>query len=278
MRFELKLLVLALAAACSDNKTHPRVYGEYTGADPAPLACVPNLDGRIDSTEIAAAIDTPISYLVSPPGVERPVDVVGVPIGDGKLRWNYATDYADDQLAKIVPQEITGKWYEASFPPSAFVTPFDAAGRVENVVTQDEQALWLLGLASSESDPPEGRTLVVYQAPVALLRFPIEPGGAFVSTGVVENGLLRGLPYAGKDVYDVRVDGMGELVLPALVFTQVHRVRTHATVQPSVGASTSRRQVSFFFECFAEVARATSRADEPDENFGTAAELRRIGF
>jgi hypothetical protein len=110
------------------------------------------------------------------------------------------------------------------------------------------------------------------------LTFPIQPGTEFVSTGVIVNGTLRGLPYAGQDVYAVKVDGIGELVLPALTFTEVHRVRTHATVQPSVGASTSRRQVSFFFECFAEVARATSRADEAEENFTIASELRRLGF
>jgi hypothetical protein len=264
--------------ACGDNETHPPGNRPYTGQPPAPLECVPNLDGRIDSAEIGAAIDTPISYLVSPAGVERPLDVAGTPTGGGRLRWQLSTDYADDQVARLIPQKISGKWYEASFPAEAFVTPFDAAGSVESVVTQDPQALWLLGLASRDPDPPEGKTLLLYQAPVALLQFPLAPGSEFVSTGVIENGTLRGLPYAGKDIYAVKADALGELVLPALTFTEVHRVRTHATVQPAVGASTSRRQVSFFFECFAEVARATSRPDEPEENFTTASELRRIGF
>jgi hypothetical protein len=266
------------ALGCSDNKTHPPSYASYVGPEPTVLECVPNLDGRIDSSEVGAAIDTPISYLVSPAGTERPVNVAGAPIGDGKLRWDFGIDYADDQLAPVVPTVIAGKWYEASFPTDAFVTPFDAGGSVEQILTQDDQALWLLGLASREADPPEGRTLLVYQEKVALLRFPIEPGVEFVSTGVIENATLRGLPYAGQDVYSVKIDGAGEVVLPAVVFTQAHRVRTHVTVQPAVGASTSRRQVSFFFECFAEVARATSRADEPDENFTIASELRRIGF
>jgi hypothetical protein len=87
-------------AACSDNKTHAPSHGAYSGAEPAPLECLPNLDGRIDSSEVRAAIDTPISYLVSPPGVERPVDVAGVPIGEGELRWAFSIDYADDQLAE----------------------------------------------------------------------------------------------------------------------------------------------------------------------------------
>lgn len=271
-------LLLLLSAGCGDNKTHPPSYQDYQGAQPEPLACVPNLDGRIDASEARPAIDVPITYLVSPAGTERPVDVAGVALGDGRLRWDFGTDFADDQAAKIVPTAVAGKWYQGSFPPDAFVTPFDAAGSVENVLRQDDQALWLLGVASREEAPAEGKTLLIYGAPVELLRFPIEPGGSFVSTGTIQNGTLRGLPYAGKDTYEVSVDGAGEAVLPSLAFTQVHRVRTKVTVAPAVGASTTRRQVSLFFECFAEVVRATSKADEPEVDFTTAAELRRIGF
>ena len=97
-------------------------------------------------------------------------------------------------------------------------------------------------------------------------------------TALEIDGTLRGLPYAGKDTYEVTADGVGEAVLPSLTFTQAHRVRTKVTVAPAVGASTSRRQVSLFFECFAEVVRATSKADESELDFATAAELRRIGF
>ena len=57
----------------------------------------------------------------------------------------------------------------------------------------------------------------------------------------------------------------------------MHRVRTHVTVQPTAGQSQSRRQVSFVFECFGEVARATSANGEMEENFTQAAELRRLG-
>ncbi len=272
------LLSALLALGCGDNKSHPPSYADYQGAEPTPLACVPNLDGRIDASEAQPAIGTRISYLVSPAGAERPVDVAGIDLGDGRLRWDFATDFADDQAAQVIPTGIQGKWYQASFPPDAFVTPFDAAGSVENVVRHDEKGLTLLGVASREEAPAEGKTLLVYDPPVELLRFPIEAGGSFVSAGSITNGTLRGLPYAGKDTYEVTADGVGEAVLPSLTFTQAHRVRTKVTVAPAVGASTSRRQVSLFFECFAEVVRATSKADESELDFATAAELRRIGF
>jgi len=130
----------------------------------------------------------------------------------------------------------------------------------------------------ARGEPAEGKTLLVYGAPVAILRFPIAPGASFVSTGTIANGTLRGLPYAGKDTYEVSVDALGLVVLPSLAFTQAHRVRTRVTVAPAVGTATTRRQVGYFFECFAEVVRVTSKADEPEENFITAAEVRRIGF
>jgi len=276
------LVTVALAASlsigCGDNKTHPVSRDAYQGPQPTPLACVPNLDGQIDASEVQPAIGTPIEYLVSPAGTDREVSLAGIDQGDGTLRWDFGVDYADDQVATIMPSDTSGKWYQSSFPPDVFVAPFDAAGTVDNILRQDDEALWLLGVASAEENPAEGQTLLVYDAPVAILRFPIESGSSFVSTGTVQNGTLRGLPYAGKDTYEVSVDGTGLVVLPSLAFTQAHRVRTRITVAPAVGASTTRRQVSYFFECFAEVVRATSKADEPNENFTTAAELRRIGF
>jgi hypothetical protein len=272
------LAFVFLSSGCGDNKTVPPSRAGYQGPEPQPLACLPNLDGKIDASEVQPAIDTPISYLVSPAGSTRTVDVAGLDLGNGLIKWDFGTDYSDDQIAQIVPSTIDGKWYQSSFPADAFVTPFDAADTVENVLHQDEAGLYLHGLASHDPNPPEGQTLVVYDAPVQILAFPIQPGSSFVSVGTIQNGLIRGLQYAGKDTYEVSVDAMGTAVLPSLAFTQAHRVRTHVTVAPAVGASTSRRQVSLFFECFAEVVRATSQNDELNDNFTTAAELRRIGF
>ena len=271
-------VVLGLAAiGCSENRTHP-THNDYTAPDPEPLACWPNLDGQIDANEIQTAYGQTIRYLVTPYGVERPIDVAGVTNAQGHHMWDWSTDYADDQVVRVVPSTVTDKWYAASFPTGTIVTPFDAAGRDESISRQDDQALWLLGIASTEPDPPEGRTLLVYTEPVAVLRFPVAPGQSFVSTGNVVNGWVRGLQYAGQDVYEISVDEVGEIRLPQMTFSQAHRVRSHVTVEPAVGSSTSRWQVSFFAECFAEVARGVSVADETEPDFTTAAEIWRLGF
>jgi hypothetical protein len=277
-RLAVMAALAALLGGCGDNRTFPQ-HGGYETPGIEPLACVPNLDGRIDATELSAAIGVPIRYLVSPAGEERTVDVAGAVDAGGTLRWDWSLDHADDAEVVVTPASLAGKWYESAFGVSdGFVTPFDAGGRLESVYRQDGEALWLLGLASRAESPAEGQTLMVYQAPVALLRFPVAPGQSFVSTGTIANGVVSGLPYAGKDVYEVTVDALGRMELPQLVFEQAHRVRTRVTVEPAVGAATARRQVSYFFECFAEVARAVSRADEPEADFTTAAEQWRLGL
>jgi len=58
----------------------------------------------------------------------------------------------------------------------------------------------------------------------------------------------------------------------------VLKVSTRIVVEPAAGLTVTQRQVGFLFECFGEVARATSLNDEPDEDFTTAQEIRRFGI
>jgi hypothetical protein len=275
------VVVLCCAAACGDNQTPPPAHGAYQAGAVQPLPCLPNLDGKIDSNELAPHLGINATYLVSPAGKERDVDVVGVTDKDGKLTFpSFANDYADDGTLTIAAQALDGKWYAGSFPglTDPFVTPIDAGDRTEGVYTHDDKGFFLHGVASTTPDAPEGKTLLVYTTPVMLYQFPITPGGAWTSVGEVKNGTFRGLPYAGRDTYDVKVDGAGTLPLPDFTLTQALRVRTLVTVAPAAGQTTTQRQVSFLFECLGEAARATSNPNEPNENFTQASELRRLGL
>jgi len=263
-------------AGCGENLTVPD-RDPATSPEPAPLACVPNLDGVLAPTEVAVALGTPVRFTVSPAGVTRPVDLAGTLTSEG-VEWSLATDYADDQALVVTPALASERWYSASFPSDAFVTPFDPGGRVESIGRVGPGGLELLGLASSEPSPPEGTTLLVYSPPILALALPAAPGDAWVSVGNVANGTVRGLPYASKDTYEVSVVADGALDLPWFTFDRVLRVATKVTVEPAVGAAVTRRQTSFFSECFAEVARATSLDGETHTDFTVAAELRRLGF
>lgn len=273
------LAVTALhVAACEDNQTPPPEHGAYEGGSSAPLACVPNLDGKIESRELSPSVGVFATYLVSPAGKERAVDLAGAPSAGGKLVWSFAVDYADDAVLRVAAAKLRGRWYEGSFPglPDAIVVPMDAAGTTEGVYTHDASAFLLHGIASTDPDAAD-KTLYRYTTPVTIYRFPLEPGAEWKSTAEVRDGTFRGLPYAGRDTYEVKVDGAGQLELPDYVLSQALRVRTKVTIEPAAGAVTSQRQVSFLFECLGEVTRVTSALNEPDENFTTASELRRLG-
>jgi hypothetical protein len=279
-QFSIAALVMVMwpvAGGCGDNQTHPDAVTYDAGAVQS-LSCVPNLDGKIDRAELGAAIGVPARYLVSPPGVSRPVNLAGGTDAAGHKIWDFSSSYADDQAATLTASTLTGKWYEASFPGAGFVSSFDAGGTIEAVYSEDDSAIYLLGLASAQKSPPEGQTLYVYDAPVPFLRFPLVPGKAWTSVGTSKNQMLRGLPFAGKDTYEVSVDAEGQLVLPELTFTQAIRVRTKLTIEPTVGATTTQLQTSYFFECFGEVARATSKTGEANLDFSAAAEVRRLGL
>lgn len=264
--------------ACGDNETPPPTKSSYVAVDPEPLPCVPNLDGKIDAHELAPAIGIPATYLVSPAGKERTVDLVGAE-RDGKRVWSLGVDFADDQVARISAQKLEGKWYAAEFAgvQDAIVTPIDAGGTTEGIYTHDENAFSLHGVASASPDGPN-KTLLRYKTPIALYRFPLAPGVSYSTTGEVENGTFRGLPYAGRDTYEVKVDAAGEVSLPDFTVTQALRVKTKVTISPAAGQVTTQRQTSFLFECLGEVVRATSKLEEADENFNVATELRRLGL
>lgn len=267
-----------VVAACGENETPPPAKSPYVSAEPEALPCVPNLDGKIEASELSPQLGVAATYLVSPAGAERAVDLVGTE-RDGKRSWSLGLDFADDQVARISAQKLEGKWYAAEFAglTDAIVTPIDAGGLTEGIYTHDETAFSLHGVASASPDGPN-KTLLRYDQPIALYRFPLAPGVEYSTTGEVKNGTFRGLPYAGRDTYEVKVDAAGELSLPDFTVTQALRVRTKVTVSPAAGQVTTQRQTSFLFECLGELARATSKLDEPDEDFTTATELRRLGL
>jgi hypothetical protein len=274
----LPSLLAAALAACGPNETPLPDGPDPYQPRPVTPACVPNVNGRVEPSEFRAFLDAAAQYLVSEAGREREVDLQGGVDGAGRRTWDWSRREASDRAATIAASTLVGRWYADRFPDGEFVTPLDAGATTEAVYRQDDEALWLLGVASREPDPPEGRTLLVYGAPLPLFRFPLEPGRSWEAVGEVRNGSLFGLAYAGRDTYRIEVDAAGTLHLPDLSFTQAMRVRMHVAVSPAVGRAVERRQVSFVSECFGEVARATSKDGESAVDFTTAAEVRRLGL
>jgi hypothetical protein len=272
-------LASALAlVACGNNATHPDPLYAYDSGVATPLQCVPTLDGNITAAQLTPVLDTPVQYQVNPAGTTETVDLVGATDSSGQLVWDWGTSLAQDETIAIEATPLASKWYATSFPGGTFATPFDAGDTLEAVYHADDNGIWLHGIASTQQNPSNGKTLYAYEQPVEIIQFPLSVGAHWVSSGTVINGMLEGLPYASVDTYDVTDDATGELILPVATFTQAHRVRTLVTLSPAAGETVTSWQVSFYFQCFGEVARATSQTNENDENFTTAAEVRRYGF
>ena len=188
-------LIIGLAAvvACGDNETPPSPLGNYVGANPAPLPCLPNLDGKIDANELAPALGVTANYLVSPAGKTRTVDLVGGQ-QNGKTVWTMNQDYPDDTIAPIIATPLKGKWYASSFADltNAFVIPVDAAGTSEGIYTHDSVSFALHGVASTQDGP--NKTLLVYTTGIALYQFPLTAGLSYTTCRRDEERHVRRSP------------------------------------------------------------------------------------
>lgn len=272
---------LALAAAgCGDNRSFLPESAAVAPLDEASLSCVPNLDGRLDATELAPRLDVVASFYASPPGETRAVSLAGVIDAEGRRVFTLDALAPSDRRVSLRASALASQWFASAFPTASFVAPLDPDGGLVGACSHDDHALWLHGVASLEEAPATGKTLVVYDEPVPLLRFPLAPGRAWTAVGRVGvgKGTLRGLPYVGEERYEIRDDATGLVELPDVVFTQAHRVRTTLVFAPAAGAEVVSRQTAFFFECFGEIARATSAVGEPNDDFTLASALRRLAL
>ena len=277
MRILTPIMLLSLTfAACDDNLTYVQ-RDDHVGPTAVPLDCRPNLDGQIDASEVSLSLGAMASYRVSPPGESRAVDLLGEEV-NGTRTWDWSLDYASDQHAALGVIDISTRWYAEHFEAQAFSVAVDAASALEAVYVAEESRLVLLGFASQDEAPPVGQTLLIFDEPVDYYRFPLQPPMSWQSVGEVLDGVYLGAPFAAQYTYDFSVEAVGELLLPDVTFTQAHLVHQVMTITPLVGPVTVTRQASFLFECFGEVARATSHPEETDEHFTEAAEVRRMGL
>jgi len=243
----------------------------------APLTCFPNRNGQIEAEEFEPVIGIFATYLVSPEGVQREVDLTGTDLGGGRQRWVWTQSFADDMEVRVAAETIDAQWFASSFPNADFVTDFETAGSIFKAIYQkDDQSMRLLGLASAEENPAEGQTLMVYDEPIVLYQFPIVRDQTLISSSRVANAMFRGLNYAGNHLYETTVVSAGQMELPDYIFEDVLKVQTRVTIDAANGLQTW--QVSYLTECFGEVARAVSQTGEPESNFSTAASLRRLSI
>jgi hypothetical protein len=272
-RRRIALSSLLAALGCGDDRTGPT---PFAGAPPAhTLSCIPNLDGRIDASEVEPRVDATASFLVS---TGKDVDLAGSLRQSGQVWWDFSLSAAGDALAAVRGSTLEGSWYRDAFPDGEFAVTSDAEGLYESVYAKSADALLLFGIASVDDDA-ETRTLLVYQQPVEVARLPLEPGVAWRTVGEIVGGRAPGIPapFDRTDTYDFEVVAAGRIALPEMSFSSVLRLQQSLTIE-ALGAKLTRRQSSFVAECVGEVARASSGDGETEDDFTHAAEVRRLSL
>jgi hypothetical protein len=258
-------------AACTTNQT-PQ-------PEPLPVLpeCVPNRDGAITADELPIALGATITYYA---GANQTIAQTGT-------RWDYSVERPEDKssVVAIGPVALDQQWYATSFPstPGTGALPpsgqfvVDAGDGLDGIYHKDARGLWLDGTASRDMAMAT-RTLIVYDQPIAVLRFPVTAGDAFMTSAPLAGATINGLPFNGSDEVSVAVVGPGLLAVPYVEFSPVLRVTLSVVRKPTSGPTASRRTTLFLFECFGEVARAESKPDEPSADFTLAAYFRRFAL
>jgi len=250
----MRAAICILLVACGENQT------PQPEPTPALPECLPDRDGAITADELPVALGVTATYYVSRD--------VAIDNRDAEI-WDYDEERAGDDVIALGPVALGAQWYAPEFPTGQFVVD-------GGIYHQTEQALFLDGLASETEAP---KTLIRYDQPIPVLRFPLVDGDSFQATGTITQGTVMGLPFNGQDELTVEVQGEGRIDLPYVRFSPALRVLTHVVRRPSSGSPVvGRRTVIYLFECFGEVTRAESAVDEPNPDFTTAATLRRFAL
>ena len=137
----------------------------------------------------------------------------------------------------------------------------------------------MLGLASRDEEPEGSRTLLVYDAPLPVLRFPLFEGDAWSASTSFRDALLAGIRNSGEETYDFEADATGTVLLPGWELQNALRLRVDVTqtFALAVGENTrSFMEVMLVRECAGELARAVGLPGETDLGSLRASEFRRL--
>jgi hypothetical protein len=271
MQMHNKLAIVLLLAGCFGENVPSNDDAAYGKAPDLLPPCSGNNDGVIARGELQFPLNLAVRYLANPAGTTVTVSPSGTQ-GPSGPEWDLTSTAGE--VHELVLQPIADKWFAASFPDASYVTTTDVGSGILGVFRVTDDALLLLGFAS----PQPNQTLLVYDAPIASLRFPIREGDAWVTGAKIVNGTLNGQPFASSDTYRVSVDARGTAVLPFLSFQNTLRVHVELTQALPGGVSLNRIQYLFFHECYGELGRMVSNPGETDPGYTTAAEFRRLAL
>lgn len=259
------------APASTDGPTSDGPTG-----DSAIPGCVPNKDGTITAAEVPIAAGLHATYKI---GTNENVSTAGVTGAGGKRTWDFSAPLASDQTVIVETLALTGKWYAAKFPGATYASKLSVSKDLLGVFETSPGALLLRGVVSPTEGGASGTSLT-YTPAVSVLKFPLTKDATW-TTNAAASGTAAGVDLAffpTSEEYESKVDAEGTLITPlgtfdvlrvAIVLTR--KVTTGVVVTPTVV-----RSFAFVTECYGTVATVTSKDNEANAEFTSAAEIRRI--
>lgn len=267
----LSLLALAAGGCFGTNAPTPNDDAAYGAAPDLGPLCTGNNDGVIARDELQFPVGVSVNYLSNPSGTTATVAPDGTMMADGP-QWDLTSTAGD--VHQLTLESVGDKWFASSFPGASYATVTDLASGTLGIFRVTNDTLEILGYASEQPN----QTLLVYDQPIASLKFPVTAGQSWVTSAHIVNGTLNGMPYAGLDTYRISVDERGTAVLPFLSFGNTMRVHVELTQTLPGGVSVSRIQYLFFHECYGELGRMVSTLNETNQSFTSASEFRRLAL
>jgi hypothetical protein len=241
--------------------------GGATGGSGGGL-CQPNHDGVIERAEVPLQAGLNAKFLAAQ---NAPVDTLGTKNGDGSRSWDLTQPLAGDHLSLVETQPLSGKWFAAKFPGATYAARLSDAQNLLGVFELTSATLLLRGVVSPEDGLQ--KTELSYDPAVTVLAFPLEEGKTWQTTSKV-SGFAQGVLVSYSEKYDYAIDAHGVLATP---FGSFQVLRTRVTLTRTIGiVTTTLRTYLFSAECFGTVASIVSQDNEPNSEFSTAGEVRRL--
>jgi hypothetical protein len=123
--------------------------------------------------------------------------------------------------------------------------------------------------------PTDGldRTLLTYDPPIDVLRFPLGSGDHWTVSASL-SGVASGIGFFATETWTMNVDDSGKAKTPAATFDVL---RLRVDYQQTYGfAVTTHISYLFLAECYGVVTRVRSTTGETNASFTQASEYRRL--
>ncbi len=242
--------------------------GSLEDAAPVEGSCQASDSGTILRSQVVLLAGLHATFRIAE---NATVSTAGETLSDGSRAWDLSGAIPGDMDVLVDTLGTTGAWYATKFPTAGYASQLVNTSPLLGVFQATSSALLLQGVVSPDGGLTE--TELTYAPAVTTLQFPLTQGATW-STSSKVNGKADGVLGVYVEDYTSTADAHGTMKTPLTTF-EVLRVGTVLTRKVGITKTIIRSYV-WVTDCYGAVAAMTSKDDEPNAEFTTASEVRRI--